>query len=96
MPAQYPTGFFAKTAGALSCCCCCCCCAADPNSALQAYKSPITGMVALVDAQGNRAVVVGGGSKYGRIMFYDISAVLMSSSYFFNFMEAFKVSCSLL
>jgi hypothetical protein len=42
--------------------------------------------------QSNRAVVVGGGNKYGCIMFYDISAVLMSSSYFFNFMDAFKVS----
>lgn len=62
----------------------------DPNAALQAYKSPITGLVALVDAQGNRAVVVGGGTKYGRVVFYDISAVLMSSSYFFNFKDAFK------
>jgi hypothetical protein len=69
------------------------CCAADPNAALQAYKSPTTGMIALVDAQGNRAVVVGSGIKYGRIMFYDISAVLMSSSYFFNFKDAFKVRC---
>lgn len=39
--------------------------AADVNDVIEAYKSPLTGLIALVDAQGNRAVVVGGSSAYG-------------------------------
>ncbi|WIA19727.1 hypothetical protein OEZ85_005653 [Tetradesmus obliquus] len=63
---------------------------ADVNDVIKAYKSPATGLIALLDAQGHRSVVVGGGSKYGNIYLYDVSAVLLSSSVFYNAPDAFR------
>lgn len=62
----------------------------DVNDAIMAYKSPTTGLVNLVDVQGNRAVVVGEKVQSGDIVFYDITAVLMSSSYFFRATDAIR------
>lgn len=61
------------------------------NSVIQAFKSPITGLIALVDTQGNQAVVVGSGNSYSKIEFWDISAVLMSDSYFYNAQDAIRM-----
>lgn len=62
----------------------------DVNALLQAYKSPVTGLVTLIDAQGFRTVVVGQGNAYGNIVFYDVASVLMSASYFYNAKSAFQ------
>eukprot|EP00775_Hariotina_reticulata_P013030 gene13030-13159_t len=55
----------------------------DVNAVVRVYRSPITSLVTVTDAQDYRAVVVGQGTQFGKVVFYDISAVLMSSSYFF-------------
>lgn len=52
--------------------------AGDVNYDIAAHISPATSLVVLTDAQGNQAVVTSSGQKFGNIMFYDISAVLMS------------------
>jgi hypothetical protein len=54
--------------------------AGDVNYDIAAHISPATSLVVLTDAQGNQAVVTSGGKKFGNIMLYDISAVLMSGA----------------
>jgi hypothetical protein len=55
--------------------------AGDVNYDIAAHISPATSLVVLTDAQGNQAVVTSGGKKFGNIMFYDVSAVLMSGAH---------------
>ncbi|KAF8059748.1 hypothetical protein HT031_005156 [Scenedesmus sp. PABB004] len=62
----------------------------DVDALLGAYVSPVTGLVTLLDAQGNRAVVVGPPRREGNLVFHDVSAVLMSWSYFFNAVDALR------
>jgi hypothetical protein len=61
-------------------CCCFTAYAGDVNYDIAAHISPATSLVVLTDAQGNQAVVTNGGKKFGNIIFYDVSAVLMSGA----------------
>jgi hypothetical protein len=50
----------------------------DVNYDIAAHISPVTSLVVLTDAQGHSAIVTSGAKTFGNIVFYDISAVLMS------------------
>lgn len=59
-------------------CCWCDAMAGDVGNDIEIFRSPNTGASTLVDAQGNRASVVGKPTEYGKMVFWDVSNVLLS------------------
>jgi hypothetical protein len=53
------------------------------NNDIEIYRSSNTGAATLIDAQGNRASVVGKPTEYGRMVFWDVSNVLLSGELYF-------------
>lgn len=62
-------------------CCWCDAVAGDVGNDIEIFRSPNTGASTLVDAQGNRASVVGKPTEYGKMVFWDVSNVLLSGEW---------------
>lgn len=51
----------------------------DVGNDIEIFRSSNTGAATLTDAQGNKAQVVGNPTVYGKMVFWDVSNVLLSS-----------------
>jgi len=52
--------------------------AGDVDNDIEIFRSSNTGLPTLIDAQGNRASVLGKPLEYGKMVFWDVSNVLLS------------------
>jgi len=62
----------------------------DVDNDIEIFRSSNTGLPTLVDAQGNRASVLGKPLEYGKMVFWDVSNVLLSGQYFTSTRAAVK------
>lgn len=55
--------------------------AGDVDYDLEVFRSTTTGASTLIDAQGNRAAVIGKPTEYGKMVFWDVNNVLFSGEW---------------